>query len=1261
MGLRYEELRRRTEYSYLQAHGRLGDHVNRGRELGYRHLCVTDSSTLRYAYDLHQAAYIHTPEGEEQPHIIYGSILNVVPNHLQHGLTKDDEETVALGLEGRERQKAIREEEAKQKVTQSWGVTLRVMEGEGFKSLSWLTSIAWGDGCYRGIPRVDMDLIYRYNEGLTISFGGPDSLLGDYIIQGRMSDAVRLAQRVHAVFGDRFYLEIMPHGGLLHRKINKAFARIAQSLGIQLIAVNDVHYVRPEDTDAHTVLLCLAAKMTMDDPDHPRSPDGYHLRTGDEMLEAFQAEHPYLPEELVRDAIEATVTVAQRHTYKMVIDRFKALVPHVPHDSADDIAEVTRLCTLGWKWRDIPGRAKARGVDIQEYVDRLKRELDVDLRARGEAPIACAKFPGYFLIVRDLINWCRDVAKPPIMTGPGRGSAAGSLVCFLLGITSLDPLEHALLFERFISPSRIDMPDIDMDFEDVRREEVIQYLIGKYGEDKVSLIATVGRMKGKSALKDVGRVLGIPFGELNDVTGAIVERSSGDERASQTVEDSFKEFEVCRAFNAKYPHVLPLVVKLEGHARQPGVHAAGVVTSPVPLPDVVPVETHMRNNEVVNLAAYDMYGVGGMGLLKLDVLGLRTLTVLNDARKAAERRHGITIDFETLPLDDKDTLQAFTDHHYIGIFQYDSTGAHAACEGITFDSFDDIVAMVALNRPGPARSGLATEFKKRKLNPKRRDEAQVHPLYDSICADSLGVLVYQEQVTRIFTDMAGYDPGSADSLRKVIAKKIGDETLKRERAKFVAGAKERGVPEDVAEKIISDITFFGSYGFNKSHSAAYGIIGYWQMWMKVHYPAELMWALMKNEPQREQIARFAKEAERLGVKVRPPDVNFSGVGFALDKAGNIVTSLTDIKNVGETAVTAIASAQPFTDIVDFFTRVSGRSANSRVLESMIKAGAMRSLLPNTRLALETAKDKGWLDLGRSKKGGWEEALRETIASWAGQEDYPEEDLLYLAGEVSPLGGGRHPMAVYESLMSTVLKGCSFTPMADVWVSPMPLVAGVMIDIKYNQVGDFDTVEPDEATKKAMGWGQRYANINIEDETGTQVRVKVHQDNFPEFRWILDQGIGTCMAMRLLTYPGVKAARALYVVDLETMRSKARHGLAFDGYEKLLTDQHPARVHAEKGDLARAKSVHRSSGSFTACGLIVGHKHIITKRTGQDMGFITMELPDHSCLEITVFPDSYADWSHRLKVNSVVRIALRKDKRSIVVDEDGVLGYWPNAV
>lgn len=1242
-GTPYVELRRASEFSLLTAYGRMSDHVKHNLAIGMKALCITDHGTMRGAYQLQRQSYVHTPAGVEQPHSIYGAVLNLVDDHTQMGLPQDVLDEVTFGLEGRDKQKAVREAEAKHQVNKTRDVTVRAMTHEGYTNLSRLTSISWNAGCYRGVPRVDIDLLCEHHEGLSVSFGGINSLLGDLITQNRLKKALALCKRLKAVFGKRFMLEIQPHPGLLHEKINKAFYQISSAMKVPVIAVNDSHYVKADDQSVHEAVLCMSAKTILKDPDRPRSPDGYHVRTGDEMLEAFEENHPDLDQGWVLKAVRRTVKVAAQHTYVMELDRFRNLVPEVPHDSEDDVAELRRLCKEGWEWRKIEERPAITGIPIEEYHKRLEHEFNPD---------GVVKFPRYFLIVRDLINWSRAQG---IMTGPGRGSAAGSLVCYLLGITSLDPLEHGLLFERFLSPSRIDMPDIDMDFEDKRREEVIEYIHDKYGHENVALIATVGYLKGKSALKDAGRVLDVPHYETNNVTGAIVERSSGDERASQTVEDSFKEFEVCRKYNAKHPDVLPLAMRLEGHAKQLGVHAAGVIPSPVPLPEVIPVETHYRNGEITKMVAFDMYGAADMGLLKLDVLGLRTLTVLNDARKQVLKRHGVDIDFETLPLDDKATLGKFTDHEYVGVFQFDSTGAHAACDGITFTAFEDIAAMVALNRPGPARSGLATEFKKRKIDPSHIKS--VHPLYDEICSDTLGVLVYQEHVTKIFTQMAGYEPGTADSLRKVIAKKIGDDVLRKEREKFVAGCIERGVEQELAEKIISDITFFGSYGFNKSHSAAYGIISYWQMWLKAHYPSELMWALMDNEPKREQIARYATECRRLGIEVRPPDINHSGGGFAINEDGDIVASLIDIKGVGASAVESIEANQPFEDMYDLLNRVNRRAVHSGVIKSLIKAGALRTLLPNTKEALETIDEKGsWMDIAKKRKKGWHEDLLASIEAMNDEEDYDAEDLLHLAGEVSPLGGGKHPMEVYRSLMEGELSDVPFVDLDDpkFWNKRGPIIAGVMIDIKYNQVGDFETVEPSEEQKRKMGWGQRYANINIEDASGEQIRVKVHQDNFNEFRHIVDQGVGTCMAVRLQTYKGVKAARATYMVDLEVMRQKARHDLAFTSWERCLTLDHPAGKHApprHPQGLREATKRHKTYATV----LIIHRKNIIT-RNGDRMCFLAVEFPDHRVAEVTVFPDEYSDFKAKMKVGTVVTLQLRKDKsrKSFILADEGIM-------
>lgn len=1239
--LAYQEMRWRSEYSLLRAYGKMDDVVERAQQMGMPTVCLTEDGTMRGAYHVNETCNLASSvEGSTPIRPIFGCLFNVVPDHTIKGLTQEQVDAATAGLTRPiDKRRAIKEAERKHNVQKVQTIAIRALDNTGLTNLYKLSSIAWTTGYYWN-PRIDLATLKAHSEGLSIGIGGVDGVACEEIIAGRLGEGLDIIQDLSDAFSGRLYLEIQPHPGTAHSALNRALLRIGKALDIPVIAVNDVHYINEGDTDAHTIILCLRAKKALTDPDHPVSPTGYHLRTGREMLAAFQKHHPSLDVGAVTAAILRTTEVAERHQAKMVIDRFACLVPEVEYEHAkdrDDNAELRTLCVEGWVWRDIPGRAAKLGIPIRDYTARLHRELTA---------ISNQKFPRYFLIVRDLINWSRSQGIP---TGPGRGSAAGSLVCYLLGITAIDPMEHSLMFERFISPARIDMPDIDMDFADHRREEVINYLHDKYGHDKVSLIATIGRLKGKAALKDVSRVLGVPYAEVNEITGSIVERSSGDERASQTVMDSFKEFKVCQEFDRKYPRVLPLVMKLEGHAKQIGVHAAGVITSPDPLSQVVPVETHMRNNSVIKLCAFDMYGAGAMGLLKLDVLGLRTLSVLGDAVDMIKERHGIDIDLESIDLNEQPVLDRFTDHEYVGIFQYDSTGAHAACEGIPFTSFEDIAAMTALNRPGTMRSGLATQFKKRKLNPALIKP--FHPLVDEICKDTLGILVYQEQVIRIFTEVAGYTPGTADSLRKKIAKKWGDEAIGRERQKFVEGAMARGVPEGDAGKLMDNITFFGSYGFNKSHASAYGAIAYWGMWLKHHYPLEFLWSLMKNEPKRPEIARFAKEAKRLGIGVLPPDINYSGVTFSIDADGNIRSSLADVKNVGKTAIGTIVAEQPFTSVSDLIQRCSGRALNSRVLDSLIRAGAMRSLLPNTKWALEHIKEKGgWLDLGRRKRSGWEVDVDRMAADSASLPDYSEEDALYIASEVSPLGGGKHPMTIYDGLCEAVMPDTPWVALDrdDFWDRKTAYVKGVLIEIKYNQVGDFHTVEPDDAEKQRIGWGKRYSNVNLEDESGTQHRIKVDTDIFEDFREIIDKGVGTCVAMHVSVNKRFHSIKAHYMADLEVMRQKHKLGLPLATWERCVSlSDHPARsLKSAKPFPGARRGRHRLTGYIT-------NVKTTFDKNGNQMAFFGLEDGYGGHADIVAFASTYDFHAHAIQRGARVEVAVKGDRGSWLMADEGI--------
>jgi DNA polymerase-3 subunit alpha len=1243
MTIPFQELRWHTEYSTLTATGRLDEHIARAHEAGYGAVCLTEIDSMRATYLLHEGLANFNKEKKSAIRPIFGIEFSVCPDASVKGLVEEQKaELAAEGLKGHKLRRAIWTKERELGLTRTWRLCARAQNKAGLMNLYKLSSIAWTDGHFIR-PRVDFKLLAEYSEGVSVSVGGPESLVLGHLVAGETEEGLDALDALREAFEGRMYLEIQPFE---HVERHNVFAmKLHKRLGVPLIAVNDVLYPREDDTDAHQVVLCMARGKTLLEVDAPKSPVGRFIRTGDQMAAAFAAMCPILDKKLVREAIERTVEVAEEHQTTLEIDRFKALVPQpdLPADM-DDYQYLKSLCLEGWHWRDIDSRAKemaARdGVKTPEmrttYMERLKKELKA---------ITNQKFTPYFLIVRDLIYWARSQG---IMTGPGRGSAAGSLVCYLLGITAIDPIEHRLMFERFISPNRIDMPDIDMDYEDNRRQEVIDYLHKKYGADRVCHIVTFGRMRGKAALRDVSRVMGIPGNEVSRVTSSIVERSSGDERVSQTVEDSFKEFKVCQDFDAKYPQVLPLVKKLEGTMRQTGVHAAGIVACGVPLNDVIPIERHKRNNIDVITTCMDMWGSEAHGLLKLDVLGLRTLSVIKDALNKIKERHGRDIDPEALPLNDKAVLQNFTDHHYVGIFQYDSTGAHAACEGIPFTSFEDVAALTALNRPGTMRSGLATEYKKRKLDPDRIKP--FHPLVDNICSDTLGVLVYQEQVIRIFVEVAGYEPGTADSLRKKIAKKWGDEALGKERELFVKGATERGVDPVDAGKLMDNITFFGSYGFNKSHASAYGAIAYWGMWLKTYFATEFMWALMMNEPDRDEISRFSKECARLDIKVLPPDINVSGVGFTIDNDGHIRSSLADIKNVGEKAVQSIVGAQPFDSIVDLLSRVSGRNANSRVLGSLVKAGAMKSLLPNTKWALENVDE--WHGRARKKKAGWEDEVSAAVEASASEPDYSEEDLLFLANEVAPLGSGAHPIEVYRSLLEGPLSDTKWLSLDDelFWGYQSAYIRGTLIEIKYNQVGDFDTVEPSEEEKLRKGWGKRYANVNIEDESGIQHRVKIDIDIFEEFRHIIDKGVGTCVAMHIAINKRFHNLRCHFMADLEEMRQKVKAGAEFTGWERCFIAPFPVGEYTTK---AIAGKLPKGRGSFRLIGLITSVKQTFDKK-GNQMCFFGVQDCEGFCIEVVVFSSVFETYGEYIVSGAIVEMALRKDKTSYLMSDDGII-------
>lgn len=1251
----FVSLHTHTDMSQLDGCGKIDKYVKTAAERGHRAIAFTDHGTMRGYMKQHEQC----EENKVKP--IYGIEFYVSPDMRRRGFTDEEKAEITKDARKGEHKQLIKDQEERAGIRDRWHMTAWAMDDEGLKNLYRLSSAAFIEGFYYK-PRIDMKELEKYSAGLMVSTGCLSSPINDSWNLGKKRQALDYADRLHDMFGDRMWLEIQPHAIADQRVANGLMLELSERYaGVhKLLATQDAHYVDQSDWIHHEVLLCIGTGSNLDDPSRFKF-DGqeFHFRKRPEMEDAFARHHEHIPSHLVKESLDNTIVFAERCTAKVVVDWRKALLPDpgIPEKyTGDQFAYLKDLCLFGWTWRDMPTRIAAyatrSGIDgvaaTKLYIARLKHELGALKRQN---------FVGYFLIVHDIYRFARS-AK--LVVGPGRGSVAGSLVAYLLGLTSVDPIEHGLIFERFINPHRIDMPDCDMDFEDSRRHEIIEYIRAKYGVDRVCQIATIGKLSGKQCLIDVSRVLGVPLMEVRQVTSSIIERSSGDERASATIVDSFADMEVCKAFNLKYPAVLEHAKVLEGMAKNLGIHAAGVIASSVPLTDVIPLETrrHAGQPDVV-VSATDMYAVAAVGLVKFDILGLRTLSVIRDALSAIEERHGRTIDMESVldvDLNDPKVLAAFTAHDYGGVFQYDTPSSDKVCTGVSFDSFEDVAAMTALNRPGTSRSGLATKYVERKKNPKLVAKIDFHPAVSEITKDTLGILVYQEHVIRIFTEIAGFAPGTADSLRKTIAKKIGDETLGREREAFVEGALKHtpGMTKEVANRIMDAITFFGSYGFNKSHATAYGMIAFWCAWLKVYYTVEFYWALMKNEPDRLRVQQIAKDAKKHGIQLLPPHVSISKQQFVIDGDGAIRGSLVDIKGVGDKAANAIIESQPYEDIIDFADRVDRRACNRGAVLALAKAGALDGMFTNIRWLVENI-EQYWTAATKKRTNKSVEQLDAMLSQASSEPDYTDEERTFITSSVNPLAFGNHPIDAYKLFMAENLvfpivemgdenffkdydgKGC--------------FVAGVVVEVKYNQIGDFHTGElPTELERRHQFWGSRYANVNIEDKSGKQNRFKFDIDIFDACRPIIDLGIGSSLLVHATASDFTGTLRVQFAIDLEGYRARVRAGDELMLWERVVSGNHPAVTYPwadeKTRDLRVANSAFwRSQAGGVYTGLVSNIK-LKYDRKGGLMAFIGMISGDGKFIEVMCFASIWAKAKTVIRVGRLLKLDIERqpDKR-----------------
>ncbi len=776
---------------------------------------------------------------------------------------------------------------------------------KGYQNLSRIVSKGYLEGFYY-TPRVDKEILRKYSEGIIASSACLGGEVSQAILRGNMEKAEAVIKEHQEIFGDDYYLELQRHGLEEQEPVNQQILQLAEKHNLKVIATNDCHYINAEDAKAHDILICLQTGKDLDDTNRMRYSGQEYIKTPAEMAELFHD---------IPQAIANTQEIVDKvEEYEIMRDILLPVFP-LPEGFGNEDDYLEHLTYEG-----------AREF-YEEITPEIKERLDHELKI-----IRDMGFAGYFLIVQDLINEAR---KMDVAVGPGRGSAAGSAVAFCTGITSIDPIKYNLLFERFLNPERVSMPDIDIDFDDDGREKVMDYVIDKYGRSKVAQIVTFGTMAAKSSIRDVARVLKLPLPEADRLAKLV------PEKPGTSLSDAYKEVpELGQALeddNQVIRETLKFAKILEGSNRQTGVHACGVIIGPTDLEDCIPLSTQKDSD--LPVTQYDGKYVESVGMLKMDFLGLKTLSIIKEAVKNIKRRHNIDIDPEKIPLDDEPTFKLYQKGETVGTFQFESAGMRKYLKELKPNNIEDLIAMNALYRPGPM--DFIPDFINRKQGV---SETQFpHPWLEEILTPTHGIMVYQEQIMQAAQIMAGYSLGAADILRRAMGKKKIEE-MERQKTIFIDGAVKKGVDKKNAEDIFNVMSKFAQYGFNRSHSAAYSVVAYRTGWLKANYPAEYMaGVLTHNFSDITKITTFMEECYRQNIPVLGPDVNESAFNFVVNDKGQIRFGLGAVKGVGEGAVENIVKEREenglYKSIFDFMQRINLRSVNKRVLESLAMAGA----------------------------------------------------------------------------------------------------------------------------------------------------------------------------------------------------------------------------------------------------------------------------------------------------------------------------------
>lgn len=1041
MSSRFVHLHCHSHYSLLDGASRIPELVARTKELGMNALALTDHGNLYGAIEFFrecQAAGVNPIVGYEA--------------------------YVAPGKRN--------EREARRRGEAGFHLTLLARNHTGFRNLLKMASAAYLEG-YHYVPRIDKELLEAHSDGLICLSGCASSEFSEFILKDQMDEATRLAEWFAGVFGKHFYVEIQNNGLDIQRLCAEGAIRIADRLGLPLVATCDAHYLCQGDSAAHDVLLCINTGKTRNDENRMRyGSDQFYVRAPEEMYRLFpDQEAAVRRSQEIADGCAIELDFKKRH--------FPVFTPPAGKTAEQHLRE---LCEAGLRERygDAPAQAA---------VDRLEHELKIICRMG---------FASYFLIVADFVRFAVENGIP----AGARGSACGAVVSYVLRLSHVDPLEYDLLFERFLDPNRSEAPDIDIDFCQDRREEVIAYVRRKYGEASVAQIATFGTMAARAAIRDVGRVLDVPLFRVDEIAKMV------PQTLGITLDDALKQSTDLKQqydADAQVRELIDIARKLEGTNRNSGTHAAGVVIADGPLTDHVPLQRVVRKgedgsskkDEAVITTQWVMGDLEKVGLLKMDFLGLRTLTLLDNAARLIEKTRGERIDLFNLPMNDPETYALLQRGEAKGVFQLESDGIRELLKRLRPDNIRDLIACNALYRPGPLGGGMVDAYVNRKHGRERADYP--HPVMEEILGETYGVMVYQEQIMRILNRLGGIELSSAYACIKAISKKKQD-VIDQRRAEFIQGAQERGVDRATAEDIFAKIVFFGGYGFNKSHSAAYALVGYQTAYLKAHYRPEFMAALLSSEIEdgnkRDVMVQHIDDARRLGVAVLPPSVNASDAQFTVNDQMEIVFGLTAIKGVGRQAAESIVRARteegPFRDVFDLCERVDQRLVSRTVLEKLVKAGALdcfeahraqlMAILPR---ALQAAADRqhdqrlGQRNLfetfgGNGTAAAAPEALPD-VPVW------PDAEKLRYEKEVLDFYLSSHPLADSDKQLRR------YATHTAAELRQLPADTEVTLGGMLTQVRLMNT-------KKARNGNSRYLRCKVEDFTGS-VECVMWPDDF----------------------------------------------------------------------------------------------------------------------------------------------------------------------